>query len=95
MRNGTNSTSTDTTYLYMNRAIVARLPTKCSRHNTTSRSHAITKVVKNTCFSSSTFENVENVAEKSENVLVGFIKFHYAIKQGSRKEGREFKFESC
>ena len=70
MQNVASSTSTDTTYLYMNRVIVARLPTKCSRHNTTSRSHAIAKVVKNTCFSSSVLEGVENKAEKLENVLV-------------------------
>ena len=70
MKNGVSSTSTDTTYLYMNRAIVARLPTKCSRHNTTSRSHAVTKLVKNNCFSSSTFNQGENKDEKIENLLV-------------------------
>ena len=70
MRNGVSSTSTDTTYLYMNRAIVARLPTKCSRHNTTSRSHAVTKLVKSNCFSSSSFTQSENKAEKVENLLV-------------------------
>jgi len=70
MRNGVSSTSTDTTYLYMNRAIVARLPTKCSRHNTTSRSHAVTKLVKSNCFSSSSFTQSENKAEKVENLLI-------------------------
>ena len=73
MKNGVSSTSTDTTYLFTNQVIVARLPTKCSRHNTTSRSHAITKVVKNTCFSSSTFDKGENKAEKIENLLVRML----------------------
>ena len=73
MRNGVTSTSTDTTYLFMNKVIVARLPTKCSRHNTTSPSHAITKTVKNTCFKSSTFgdeEKGETKPDQVENVLV-------------------------
>ena len=70
MKNGVSSTSTDTTYLYMNRVIVARLPTKCSRHNTTSRSHAVTKLIKSNCFSSSSFNQGENKTEKTENLLV-------------------------
>ena len=70
MKNGVSSTCTDTTYLYMNRVIVARLPTKCSRHNTTSRSHAVTKLIKSNCFSSSSFNQGENKTEKTENLLV-------------------------
>jgi len=70
MKNGVSSTSTDTTYLYMNRVIVARLPTKCSRHNTTSRSHAVTKLIKSNCFSSSSFSQGENKTEKTENLLI-------------------------
>ena len=70
MKNGVSSTSTDTTYLFMNRVVVARLPSKCSRHNTNSRCHAITKLVKNTCFVSSNFGKEENKAEKAENILV-------------------------
>ena len=73
MKNGVSSTSTDTTYLYMNRVIVARLPTKCSRHNTTSRSHAVTKLIKSNCFSSSSFSQGENKTEKTENLLVNII----------------------
>ncbi|XP_044735857.1 probable aminopeptidase NPEPL1 [Chrysoperla carnea] len=38
---------TDSCSLYLNLATVAALPIKCSRHNTPSRSHAITKLVKN------------------------------------------------
>jgi len=38
---------TDTCSLYLNLATVAALPTKCSRHNTPSRSHAITRLVQN------------------------------------------------
>ena len=70
MQNGVSATSTDSSYLYSNRVVVARLPTKCSRHNTTSRAHAITKVVKNTCFSSSGFEKAETKGDKIENLLV-------------------------
>lgn len=39
---------TDTCPLYLNHATLAALPVKCSRHNTPSRSHAITKIVKAT-----------------------------------------------
>lgn len=37
---------TDTCPLYLDLATVAALPIKCSRHNTSSRSHAITRLVK-------------------------------------------------
>lgn len=37
---------TDACSLYLNLATVAALPLKCSRHNTNSRAHAITKLVK-------------------------------------------------
>ncbi|KAF5294424.1 hypothetical protein FQA39_LY13409 [Lamprigera yunnana] len=38
---------TDTCSLYLNLATICALPTKCSRHNTPSRSHAITRLVQN------------------------------------------------
>ncbi|KAG1675928.1 putative aminopeptidase NPEPL1 [Nymphon striatum] len=38
---------TDSCSLYMNHATLAALPSKCSRHNTPSRAHSITKLVKN------------------------------------------------
>merc|ERR1719351_358158 len=37
---------TDSVSLYMNLATVAALPAKVSRHNTLSRSHSLTKIVK-------------------------------------------------
>lgn len=37
---------TDYCPLYLDLATIAALPLKCSRHNTTSRSHAITRLVK-------------------------------------------------
>ncbi|XP_065332008.1 probable aminopeptidase NPEPL1 [Cloeon dipterum] len=37
---------TDSCPLYLNLAVVAALPVKCSRHNTPSRVHALTKLVK-------------------------------------------------
>jgi len=37
----------DTLYLYSNRALLAKLPSGCSRHNAPSRAHSITKIVKN------------------------------------------------
>lgn len=37
---------TDTCSLYLDLATVAALPLKCSRYNTTSRAHSITKLVK-------------------------------------------------
>lgn len=39
---------TDTCSLFLNLATVAALPVKCSRHNTPSRAHAITRLVQ-TC----------------------------------------------
>lgn len=41
-----NPSPTDTVSLYLNQARVAALPNKCSRHNTPSRGHAVTKIVK-------------------------------------------------
>ena len=41
-----NPSPTDSVSLYMNLATVAALPVKVSRHNTTSRAHFITKVVR-------------------------------------------------
>lgn len=37
---------TDVCPLYLDLATIAALPIKCSRHNTTSRAHAITRLVK-------------------------------------------------
>ena len=37
---------TDTCPLWLNMASVAALPTQCSRHNTPSRAHALTKLIK-------------------------------------------------
>lgn len=36
---------TDTCHLYLNLATLAALPVKCSRHNTPSRAHTITRLV--------------------------------------------------
>merc|ERR1711990_1041516 len=41
-----NPSPTDSVSLYMNLATVAALPVKVSRHNTNSRAHFITKVVR-------------------------------------------------
>ena len=41
-----NPSPTDSVSLYLNLATVAALPSKCSRHNTPSRAHSITKLVK-------------------------------------------------
>lgn len=38
---------TDSCPMYLNLATVAALPTKCSRHNTPSHAHSVTKLVKN------------------------------------------------
>ena len=50
--------------LYMNLATVAGLPTKVSRHNTQSRSHSITKIVKS--LSSSSNETVVIVCRQQD-----------------------------
>ncbi|CAH0551586.1 unnamed protein product [Brassicogethes aeneus] len=42
---GLHPSPTDTCSLYLNLATVAALPVKCSRHNTPSRAHAITRLV--------------------------------------------------
>ncbi|XP_064610708.1 probable aminopeptidase NPEPL1 [Liolophura sinensis] len=61
---GLHPSPTDSCPLWLNNATVAALPTKCSRHNTPSRSHALTKVVKS-CFSGGD-EYVVIVCEKSD-----------------------------
>ncbi|KAF5307600.1 hypothetical protein FQR65_LT06756 [Abscondita terminalis] len=55
---------TDTCSLYLNLATIAALPTKCSRHNTPSRSHAITRLVQN-C-SVGVNESIVIVCERSD-----------------------------
>lgn len=55
---------TDSCPLYLNVALVAALPTKSSRHNTPSRSHSITKIVKN--FVTGLDEFVVIVCERSD-----------------------------
>lgn len=55
---------TDTCSLYMNLATVSALPVKCSRHNTPSRAHAITRIVQN-C-SIGVDESIVIVCEKSD-----------------------------
>ncbi|XP_046360463.1 probable aminopeptidase NPEPL1 [Haliotis rufescens] len=43
---GLHPSPTDSCPLWLNNATVAALPTKCSRHNTPSRCHSLTKIVK-------------------------------------------------
>ncbi|XP_059089693.1 probable aminopeptidase NPEPL1 [Tigriopus californicus] len=59
-----NPSPTDTIPLYLNMAAIAALPTKCSRHNTPSRAHAITKIVKS--FTSGRNEHVVIMCDKSD-----------------------------
>ncbi|XP_044746462.1 probable aminopeptidase NPEPL1 [Coccinella septempunctata] len=42
---GLHSSLSDSVSLYLNYASIASLPSKCSRHNTTARSHAVTRMV--------------------------------------------------
>lgn len=35
----------DSTPLYLNQASIAQLPSKCSRHNTPTQAHAVTKAI--------------------------------------------------
>ena len=37
---------TDSLHLYLNQATLAALPGKCSRHNTPSRAHSVTRLVR-------------------------------------------------
>lgn len=55
---------TDTCSLYLNLATLAALPLKCSRHNTPSRSHAISKIVRSTTVGVD--ESVVIVCERSD-----------------------------
>ncbi|GLH01553.1 hypothetical protein R5R35_012861 [Gryllus longicercus] len=55
---------TDTCSLYLNLATLAALPLKCSRHNTPSRSHAITKIVRSTAVGVD--ESIVIVCERSD-----------------------------
>ena len=55
---GLNPNPTDVAPLFLTSAWLCALPTKCSRHNTPSRAHAIAKLVK------------ANSSGQEENVLV-------------------------
>ncbi|XP_044314832.1 probable aminopeptidase NPEPL1 isoform X2 [Drosophila rhopaloa] len=76
---------TDRVSLYLDMATLAALPLKASRHNTTSRAHAITRLVKN---------HVLNVAEESvvlvcerENLFASACAVVRAFPLYSRKTG--------
>ncbi|CAG9762026.1 unnamed protein product [Ceutorhynchus assimilis] len=56
---------TDTRSLWLNLATVAALPLKCSRHNTPSRAHAITKIVQSSVYGDSV-ESIVIICEKSD-----------------------------
>jgi probable aminopeptidase NPEPL1 len=77
---------TDSVSLYINMATVAALPTKVSRHNTNSRSHSITKIVK-TC-SAGGNECIAIVCEKRD-LLASGAAVARAFPQFSRKTSGE------
>eukprot|EP00095_Tigriopus_kingsejongensis_P003277 maker-scaffold675_size187964-snap-gene-0.33 protein:Tk03277 transcript:maker-scaffold675_size187964-snap-gene-0.33-mRNA-1 annotation:"probable aminopeptidase npepl1" len=59
-----NPSPTDTVPLYLNLAAIAALPLKCSRHNTPSRAHSITKLVK--AFTSGRNEHIVIICDKAD-----------------------------
>ena len=63
------ASNSDLCSLWLNNATVASLPVKCSRHNTPSRSHALTKMVKNCLRGGDEF--VVIVCEKNDVVATG------------------------
>lgn len=77
---------TDTCSLYLDLATVAALPLKSSRHNTSSRSHAITKVVKNK--SLNTDESIVIICERN-NVFASACAIVRAFPLYSRKSGQD------
>lgn len=56
---------TDTRSLWLNLASVAALPVKCSRHNTPSRAHSITKIVQSASYGDAD-ENIVIVCEQND-----------------------------
>jgi len=64
-----NPSPTDSVSLYLNMATVAALPTKVSRHNTNSRAHSITKLVKTHSVGST--ESVVIVCERDDMYASG------------------------
>ncbi|KAJ8926070.1 hypothetical protein NQ315_009925 [Exocentrus adspersus] len=61
---GLHPSPTDSCSLYLNLATVAALPVKCSRHNTSSRAHAITRLVQ--VASAGNDENIVIVCERND-----------------------------
>lgn len=57
---------TDTCSLYLNVATIGALPIKCSRHNTPSRAHSITKLVQSNTGVIGTDESVVIICEKKD-----------------------------
>ena len=64
--------SNDTVSLYLNKIQVATLPSKCSRHNTPSRAHALSKIVKSIGhFGSHEQQKIVIVCERSDVLASG------------------------
>ncbi|KAJ8302651.1 hypothetical protein KUTeg_019047 [Tegillarca granosa] len=66
---GLHPSPTDSCSLWLNNATVAALPVKCSRHNTPSRAHSLTKILKSCLVGGEEF--IVIVCEKSDVVALG------------------------
>ncbi len=58
---------TDSCPLWLNNATIAALPTKCSRHNTPSRAHSLTKVIRSCISGGDEYVVVSASAKKKKN----------------------------
>lgn len=72
---------TDSISLYLDLATIAALPIKCSRHNTSSRSHAITRLVKthNMNVTETILVNILNFIFIPYLSFSHFILFHFIL----------------
>lgn len=85
---GTSSSPTSVQSLYLNRVCVAPLPAQCSRHNTPSHCHSLTKIIKNQTPGSGKSFNVVLVVDKRD-ALASAAAVARAFPTYSEKTGSE------
>uniref|UniRef100_A0A0K2TM91 GA20276PAlike [Tribolium castaneum] n=1 Tax=Lepeophtheirus salmonis TaxID=72036 RepID=A0A0K2TM91_LEPSM len=83
-----NPAPTDTISLNLNKVILAALPTKCSRHNTPSHAHSITKILQNLNFGHQESHQIFILCEK-HNAFASGCAVARAYPSYSRKTGTQ------
>ena len=75
-----NPSSADSVHVWLNKITLAVLPKECSRHNTPSRAHAISKLVKDNSSKSNEF-----------HIVVTIFLFFYIIQHVTDNDKRVYE----